>query len=116
MKEVRTDQLDWKKGNGLIPVVVQDASSKEVLTLAYLNMEALELTLRTGFAHYYRRSHGKVMMKGVSSGNTQAIVSILTDCDHDSVIYLVNQKGPACHLGRRSCFLDQVTEKQDCTQ
>ena len=104
MKAVRVDELDFKKGGGLIPVVVQESDSKEVLTLAYANKTALELTIETGLAHYYRRSHGKVMMKGVSSGNTQQVVDILVDCDNDALVYIVNQKGPACHLGERSCF------------
>ena len=104
MKTKTISELDFDKGNGLIPVVVQEANSLEVLTLAYINKEALDKTINTGFAHYYRRSHQKVMKKGVTSGNTQKIVNILTDCDQDSIVYLVNQKGPACHLGEQTCF------------
>ena len=87
-----------------MPVVTQEAGTREVLTLAYVNQEALELTQKTGYAHYYRRSHGKVMKKGVTSGNVQKIVDILTDCDQDALVYLVEQTGPACHLGEHSCF------------
>jgi len=104
MIQVKIDELDWGKMGGLLPVVAQSADTLEVLTLAYINPEALRLTLETGYAHYYRRSHGEVMMKGVTSGNTQRVERVLTDCDSDAVVYLVHQKGPACHLGERSCF------------
>ena len=110
MKQVNTTELDWDKMNGLIPVVTQEADTLEVLTLAYINREALELTMETGWAHYYRRSHGKVMKKGVTSGNVQRVRRVLTDCDSDAVVYLVEQTGPACHLGERSCFHKLVTE------
>ena len=101
---MKIDELDWEKMNNLIPVITQEANTLEVLTLAFTNREALEKTLETGWAHYYRRSHGKVMKKGVTSGNVQRIVGILTDCDNDSLVYLVEQTGPACHLGERTCF------------
>jgi phosphoribosyl-AMP cyclohydrolase len=112
MKIVKINDLDFEKGDGLIPVVVQEFQTKEVLTLAYVNQEALQVTIDTGLAHYYRRSHGKVMMKGITSGNTQKVKSILTDCDLDSIIYLVHQKGPACHLGKRTCFHVEVDATQ----
>jgi phosphoribosyl-AMP cyclohydrolase len=104
MKTIHIDDLDWKKSGELIPVVTQEANTQEVLTLAYANKEALRLTLETGYAHYYRRSHGKIMKKGETSGNVQKVVGILTDCDQDAVIYLIEQTGPACHLGERTCF------------
>ena len=100
--------LDFGKGGGLIPVVVQDHDTREVLTLAYVNRKALEKTLETGYAHYYRRSFGRVMKKGETSGNFQEIKEILTDCDQDSVLYLVKPKGPACHLGERTCFHNKL--------
>ncbi|MBM3292136.1 phosphoribosyl-AMP cyclohydrolase, partial [Candidatus Bathyarchaeota archaeon] len=90
---MKINELDWVKMQGIIPVIAQEHSSKEVLTLAYVNPEALKKTIETGFAYYYRRSHREVMMKGVTSGNTQKIIEILTDCDFDSIIYLVEQKG-----------------------
>ena len=102
------DELDWAKMNGLLPVVTQESRTLEVLTLAYIDKEALEKTIETGYAHYYRRSHGKVMKKGVTSGNVQRITSILTDCDNDSVVYIVEQTGPACHLGERTCFHKKI--------
>ena len=104
MISVKISELDWEKMGGILPVVAQSAETKEVLTLAYVNHEALEKTLETGYAYYYRRSHQQVMMKGVTSGNTQRIQQVLTDCDNDAVVYLVTQKGPACHLGERTCF------------
>ena len=110
MINVNTSDLNWEKMGGLIPVVTQDADSLEVLTLAFINLEALKKSLDTGWAHYYRRSHGRVMKKGETSGNVQRIKDILTDCDKDAVVYLVNQSGPACHLGERTCFHKRVNK------
>ena len=104
MRAVTPDELDWEKMGGLIPVIAQEAGTQVMLTLAYTDREALERTLETGYAHYFRRSHGKVMMKGLTSGNVQEITEILVDCDNDTLVFLVNQTGPACHLGERSCF------------
>jgi len=97
-------KLDWTKGNGLIPVVTQDAESKAMLMLAYANKEALEKTLSTGLAHYWSRSRGKLWMKGETSGHTQKIVRVVADCDYDALLYVVKQKGPACHTGEATCF------------
>ncbi len=108
MMELSVDALDWGKMGGLLPVVTQEANTLEVLTLAYVDREALERTMETGWAHYYRRSHGRVMMKGETSGNVQRMRDILTDCDCDAVVYLVEQTGPACHLGERTCFHNKV--------
>ena len=98
------EKLDWKKGNGLIPVVVQDAKSKAMLMLAYANKEALEKTLSTGFAHYWSRSRGKLWMKGETSGHTQKIKRVVADCDYDALLYVVEQKGNVCHTGADTCF------------
>lgn len=97
-------KLDFKKGNGLIPVVVQDAESKALLMLAYANQEALEKTLKTGYAHYWSRSRGKLWMKGETSGHTQKIKRVVADCDYDTLLYVVEQKGPVCHTGAETCF------------
>jgi phosphoribosyl-AMP cyclohydrolase len=97
-------KLDFKKGNGLIPVVVQDANSKKVLMLAYANEEALAKTLKTGYAHYWSRSRQKLWMKGETSGHTQKIKRVVADCDYDTLLYVVEQKGPACHTGAETCF------------
>ena len=98
------EKLDWNKSNGLIPVVVQDAESKAMLMLAYANKEALEKTLKTGFAHYWSRSRGKLWMKGETSGHTQRIERVVADCDYDALLYIVEQKGPVCHTGAETCF------------
>jgi phosphoribosyl-AMP cyclohydrolase len=103
-KENLMQKLDWKKMGGLIPVVVQDAKSKEILMLAYANKEALEKTLSTGYAHYWSRSRGQLWMKGETSGNTQKIKRVLADCDYDALLYVVEQKGPVCHTGKDTCF------------
>jgi phosphoribosyl-AMP cyclohydrolase len=105
---VKTFELEWEKMNNLIPVIVQEEYTGDILTLAYVNMEALKKTMETGFAHYYRRSHCKVMKKGITSGNVQRIKDILTDCDNDALIYIVDKTGPACHLGRKTCFHNKV--------
>lgn len=110
LKKVSMDDLDFNKCGGLMPVVVQEHSSGKVLTLAYVNREAVEKTVNTGYAHYFRRSHGRVMMKGETSGNIQKVIDILVDCDYDSLLYIVEQKGPACHLGEETCFHNRLTE------
>lgn len=112
MRKVKIEELDFEKGGGLIPVVVQDHRSLKVLTLAYVNPEALRRTLETGYAHYYRRSKGKVMMKGETSGNVQRVLDIIVDCDRDSLIFLVEQKGVACHLGEETCFHNRLDEAE----
>jgi phosphoribosyl-AMP cyclohydrolase len=90
--------------DGLVPAVAQDADSGEVLMLAYVNREALDRTRETGFAHYYSRSRDELWQKGGSSGHTQAVREVRVDCDADSLLYLVDQTGGACHTGYRSCF------------
>ena len=101
-------KLDWKKGNGLIPVVVQDAGSKAVLMVAYANEEALAKTFSTGYAHYWSRSRQKLWMKGETSGHTQKIRKVMADCDYDTLLYVVEQKGPACHTGEYTCFHNKI--------
>ena len=90
--------------DGLVPVIVQDSKSREVLMMAYANDEAVRLTKETGYAHYYSRSRKKLWKKGEESGHFQKVVSILTDCDEDCLLYLVEQQGAACHTGFESCF------------
>ncbi|MGC8904616.1 bifunctional phosphoribosyl-AMP cyclohydrolase/phosphoribosyl-ATP diphosphatase HisIE [Thermus sp.] len=89
---------------GLVPVVVQDARTGEVLTLAYANREALEETLRTRRSTFYSRSRQALWRKGETSGHTQEVVEVLLDCDGDAVVYRVLPQGPACHTGERTCF------------
>jgi phosphoribosyl-AMP cyclohydrolase len=98
------DQLKWDE-KGLITVVFQAAETGEVLTLAYMNKEALQKSMETGLVHVYRRSHGKVMLKGETSGRRQKIQEICLDCDGDALVMKIEQVGDAaCHEGFRSCF------------
>ena len=90
--------------DGLVPVVAQDSRSGDVLMVAYANREALERTADTGQAHYYSRSRAALWRKGESSGHEQAVRDIRVDCDGDAVLYRVEQTGPACHTGTRTCF------------
>ena len=96
--EIRFDE------NGLVPCVVQDAASGEVLTVAYMNEEALRRTRETGETHFFSRSRQELWHKGETSGNTQSVVQLRFDCDADAVVALVDPAGPACHTGERSCF------------
>ncbi len=98
------DDIDFEKSGWLITIIVQDANTKEVLTLAYSNKESLELTKKTGNSWFWSRSRNKLWMKGEESGNTQKVKDILVDCDSDAIIYLVEPSGPACHTGERVCF------------
>jgi phosphoribosyl-AMP cyclohydrolase len=98
------DEIDFEKSGGIVPVIVQDANTKDVLTLAYSNKESLELAKKTGKSWFWSRSRNKLWMKGEESGNTQEIKEILVDCDSDAIIYLVVPSGPACHTGERVCF------------
>ena len=102
-------QINWEK-NPLLPAIVQDAKSGDVLMLAYMNKEALDLSLNTGYAHYFSRSKQRIWKKGESSGHTQEIIDILLDCDGDTILLKVNQNGVACHTGRKSCFFTSIKE------
>jgi phosphoribosyl-AMP cyclohydrolase len=97
--------LDFDKSGGMVPVVVQDEASGEVLMLAYMNAEALELTRKSGRMHYFSRSRGRIWMKGETSGHVQEVQEIRVDCDEDALVCRVRQVGgAACHTGYRSCF------------
>lgn len=98
------DDIDFEKSGGLVPVIVQDSKTKDVLTLAYTNRESLQKTKETGKSWFFSRSRNKLWMKGEESGNTQEVKEILVDCDSDAIIYLVEPSGPACHTGERVCF------------
>lgn len=100
---VSIDELKFDD-RGLIPAIVQDASSRRVLTLAYMNRESLEITLREKITCFWSRSRQELWRKGETSGNFQHVVSITADCDRDALTVLVNKDGPACHLGTDSCF------------
>jgi len=102
---------DFSKMDGLVPVIVQDAETGEVLMLAYMNEEAWRRTLETGKAHFYSRSRGRIWLKGETSGHVQEVREVLLDCDADTVLLKVKQHGgAACHTGYRSCFYRRLRE------
>lgn len=106
MQEI-IDRIDWQKIS-LLPVIVQDSANQEVLMMAYMNKEALELSLSTRIAHYFSRSKQRIWKKGESSGHIQQINSFNIDCDNDTLLIKVVQNGVACHTGRRSCFFTEL--------
>ena len=95
-------------GHGLIPAIVVDAASRKVLTLAYMNRESLEITMKEGRTCFFSRSRQELWRKGETSGNIQYVVDITADCDRDALVVRVNKTGPACHLGNDSCFNDKL--------
>ena len=98
---------------GLIPAVVVDAESKKVLTVAYMNRESLEISMREKMTCFWSRSRGELWRKGETSGNRQHIINIMADCDRDALTVLVKKDGPACHTGTDSCFNDYVFENDE---
>ena len=112
MKLLDLDKLVFDK-NGLIPAVVQDVYSKKVLTVAYMNRESLEISIKRKLTCFYSRSRKQLWLKGEASGNFQHIVSITADCDMDSLVIEVAKDGPACHLGTDSCFTNEVFQNDD---
>ena len=110
------DELDFSKGNGLLPAIVQDYKSGKVLMLAYINRASWEKTLETGDAHYWSRSRQELWHKGGTSGHVQKIIEIYSDCDHDTVLYRVEQVGgAACHTGYETCFHKKVVKEGEFT-
>lgn len=99
--------------NGLIPAIAQDAESKDVLMMAWMNLQAIEKTLETGKVTYWSRSRQSFWVKGETSGHTQELVDFRYDCDRDCILVLINQVGPACHTNRRSCFYTSVKDGQE---
>lgn len=112
-KTARIRELDFSKGDGLIPVIAQDFHTGKVLMLAYANEEALRSTMRTGYAHYWSRSRDRLWKKGETSGNIQRIRQIFVDCDSDTLLYEVEQKGNACHTGQATCFNRNLSIEKD---
>lgn len=106
MQEI-INKIDWQKID-LLPVIVQDVSNNEVLMMAYMDKEALELSLTTKIAHYFSRSKQRIWKKGETSGHIQKIHSFNIDCDNDTLLIKVTQEGVACHTGRRSCFFTEL--------
>ena len=94
--------------NGLVPAIVQDASTNDVLMMAWMNAESLRLTLETGEAVFWSRSRQEIWHKGATSGNVQKVVEVRVDCDADTLLVFVEPAGPACHTGERSCFFREL--------
>lgn len=103
--ELRNDRIRWNE-QGLVPAIVQEAETGEVLMLAWMNAEALHLSLTTGRAVYWSRSRGELWRKGDTSGHVQHVRGARVDCDGDTILLTVGQHGPACHTGTRTCFDD----------
>ena len=103
--------IDYSKLDGLIPAVIQDADSSEVLMVGFMNDEALSLTRTSGYATFFSRSRNKLWMKGETSGNKLAVVELLVDCDDDTVLLKVKREGDGnvCHTGERSCFYRRLS-------
>lgn len=101
---------DFSANDGLLPAIAQDAETGEVLMLAYMNAEAFEETVRTGRAVYWSRSRGRLWRKGEESGHVQQVKRIQVDCDADTILLQVTQRGAACHEGYRSCFFREITQ------
>jgi phosphoribosyl-ATP pyrophosphohydrolase/phosphoribosyl-AMP cyclohydrolase len=110
--KVLIDEINFDE-RGLIPVIVQDSNTRQVLTLAYMNAESLKRTLETSETWFWSRSRSSLWHKGETSGHTQRVVDILVDCDNDSLTILVKPNGPACHTGEQSCFHNALQEADD---
>lgn len=104
-------KVDFEKGNGLVPAIVQDVRTKEVLMLGYMNEESLKKTLETKLATYWSRSRNELWTKGETSGHYQHVKNIYVDCDEDTLLLEVEQDGAACHTGNRSCFYRKLDEQ-----
>lgn len=107
-------EIDFEKGKGLVPAIVQDVQTKEVLMLAYMSKQSLALTLATKKATYFSRSRNTLWVKGESSGHYQYVKDIRMDCDGDTLLLLVEQIGAACHTGHRSCFYRNCEGEEIC--
>lgn len=101
---IDADRLDWAKEGGLLPVIVQDADTRQVLMLGYMDRAALAETLKSGFVTFYSRSKQRLWQKGEGSGHTLTLVDITPDCDNDALLVLARPQGPTCHRGTTSCF------------
>jgi len=98
------EKVDFEKGNGLVPVVIQDASNDRMLMQGYMNEEALRLTLSSGKTHFWSRTKGRIWLKGEESGHHSLVQNAVLDCDNDAILFKVQQIGPVCHTGKETCF------------
>lgn len=113
MKNINKENLnniDFEKGYGLVPAIIQDVESNEVLMMAYMSKESLEKTLDTGTTWFFSRSRKSLWNKGETSGNSQKVLNIYSDCDGDTLLIKVKQSGVACHTGHKSCFHNEIAE------
>jgi phosphoribosyl-AMP cyclohydrolase len=101
------DEIKFNQ-EGLIPVIIQDSKSNEVLMLGYMNKDTVQMTLESGKVHFWSRSRGKIWIKGETSGHTQKVIDAFFDCDMDTILIKVEQKVAACHTGYRSCFFKKI--------
>ena len=102
--------IDFNKSDGLVPVIIQNAKTLQVLMLGYMNEQAYQQTKETGLVTFYSRSKERIWVKGESSGNTLELVDVKLDCDDDTLLVLANPKGPTCHTGATSCFKDETAK------
>ena len=102
------EKVDFEKGKGLVPVIVQDASNDRVLMQAYMNEEALRLTLASGKTHFWSRTKGRLWLKGEESGHHSLVQNVVLDCDNDAILFRVQQIGPVCHTGEETCFYKPI--------
>ncbi len=108
--------LDWKKVNGLMPAIIQDSETLEILMLGYMNKEALEKTQKSGYATFFSRTRNCLWTKGETSGNKLDVKKILHDCDNDTLLVLAKNSGPTCHLGQNSCFKEAPASNHIITE
>lgn len=106
-------KIDWQKVSGLIPAIIQDFDTNEVLMLGFMNEESLNLSIKTGFTHFFSRSKNRIWQKGETSGHTQKIEKIFLDCDSDTLLIKVKQIGQACHTGNKTCFFNEISIQQN---
>ena len=104
------DSADWDKGNGLLPAIIQDVGTGQILMLGYMNREAADVTATSGKVTFYSRSKQRLWTKGETSGNSLGFVSAQLDCDRDTILIQARPAGPACHTGARTCFTDDVAD------
>jgi len=108
MLDKRLPKLNWKKLNGLIPVITQDFKTGKVLMLGFMNKEALKKTLKEGKVTYFSRTRKKLWTKGETSGHFQLVKQVFLDCDNDTLLIKVDQKGNVCHTGKKTCFYQKI--------
>lgn len=105
--QTKTNKINFKKGNGLVPAIVQDKKTGDILMLGYMNEEALRLTLETKWVHFWSRSRNKIWLKGEESGNKLKLIGITADCDYDTLLVFAELTGKnVCHTGEKSCFFN----------